>query len=308
VKNTYGLVCLRIGTCGHKPKPPGENLTRALTRLRYVHVCSGRESSSRRNPTLNPQQHPGWATLRHRFKLALLPAGSSLTTNAAVLEARDLSRTLDQPGGPKSLLRDVSFRLDQGQVLAVLGPSGAGKSTLLRMLNRLDEPSSGAVLLQGADTRTMDPRALRRRVGMVMQQAYLFPGAAAANVRYGPAQRGIVLQDAQVTDLIQQVGMAGYEDRDVATLSGGEAQRISIARALANQPEVLLLDEPTSALDDISKQEIEHLLASLVRERNMTCVWVTHDVAQARRVADLVLKLEAGQAIGFGTSQELLHA
>jgi len=234
--------------------------------------------------------------------------GQSLTTNAAVLETRDLSRTLDQPGGPKSLLRDVSFRLDQGQVLAVLGPSGAGKSTLLRMLNRLDEPTSGAVLLQGVDTREMDPRTLRRRVGMVMQQAYLFPGVAAANVRYGPAQHGIILDDAQVADLIQQVGMAGYEDRDVATLSGGEAQRISIARALANQQEVLLLDEPTSALDDVSKQDIEHLLATLVHERNMTCVWVTHDVAQARRVADLVLRLEAGHAVAFGTSQELLHA
>ncbi len=231
-----------------------------------------------------------------------------MTTNAAVLEAMDLSRTLDQPGGPKSLLRNIGFRLDQGQVLAVLGPSGAGKSTLLRMLNRLDEPTGGIVLLQGKDTRAMDPRTLRRRIGMVMQQAYLFPGAVAANVRYGPAQHGIALQDSQVADLIQQVGMAGYEDRDVATLSGGEAQRISIARALANQPEVLLLDEPTSALDNVSKQEIERLLATLVRERNMTCVWVTHDVAQARRVADLVLKLEAGGPSGFGSPQELLHA
>ncbi|HZC43920.1 MAG TPA: phosphate ABC transporter ATP-binding protein [Acidobacteriaceae bacterium] len=226
----------------------------------------------------------------------------------AVLETRDLSRTLDQPVGPRSLLRNINFRLEQGQVLAVLGPSGAGKSTLLRLLNRLDEPTSGTVLLQGADTREMDPRNLRRRVGMVMQQAYLFPGAASANVRYGPAQHGIALQDSQVADLIQQVGMAGYEDRDVSTLSGGEAQRISIARALANRPEVLLLDEPTSALDDTSKLEIERLLAALVRERNVTCVWVTHDVAQARRVADLVLKLEAGQVVGLGTSQELLHA
>ncbi|MHB1938832.1 MAG: ABC transporter ATP-binding protein [Acidobacteriaceae bacterium] len=231
-----------------------------------------------------------------------------MTTNAAVLEARDISRTLDQPSGPKSLLRDVSFRLDQGQVLAVLGPSGAGKSTLLRMLNRLDEPSSGTVLLHGKDTRDMDPRTLRRHVGMVMQQAYLFPGSASHNVRYGPAQQGVVLRDSQVADLISQVGMAGYEDREVATLSGGEAQRISIARALANQPEVMLLDEPTSALDDASKQDIERLLADLVRERNMTCVWVTHDVSQARRVADLVLKLEAGEAVGFGAPQELLHA
>ena len=176
------------------------------------------------------------------------------------------------------------------------------------MLNRLDEPTSGGVLLQGADTRDMDPRTLRRRVGMVMQQAFLFPGAIVANIRYGPAQHGILLKEAQVVDLIRQVGMTGYEDHDVSTLSGGEAQRISIARALANQPEVLLLDEPTSALDDLSKQDIEHLLASLVRERNMTCVWVTHDVAQARRVADVVLKLEAGHAVAFGSAQELLHA
>jgi putative ABC transport system ATP-binding protein len=231
-----------------------------------------------------------------------------LTTNAAVLETVGLSRTLEQPGGPKSLLQNVSFQLDQGQVLAVLGPSGAGKSTLLRMLNRLDEPTSGTVRLHNQDTREMDPRILRRRVGMVMQQAYLFPADAAVNVRYGPAQHGVTLQDSQVADLVRQVGMAGYETRDVATLSGGEQQRISIARALANQPEVLLLDEPTSALDDVSKQEIERLLADLVRQRNMTCVWVTHDVAQARRVADLVLKLEAGHAVGFGTPQELLHA
>ena len=225
-----------------------------------------------------------------------------------MLETIEISRTLDQASGPKSLLRNISFRLDQGQVLAVLGPSGAGKSTLLRMLNRLDEPSSGTVLLHGEDCREMDPRQLRRRVGMVMQQAYLFPGTAAMNVRYGPAQHGEALQESQVADLILQVGMAGYQDRDVATLSGGEAQRISIARALANQPEVLLLDEPTSALDDASKRDIERLLASLVRERNMTCVWVTHDVAQAGRVADLVLKLEAGAAAGFGPPQELLHA
>jgi putative ABC transport system ATP-binding protein len=231
-----------------------------------------------------------------------------LTTNAAVLETVGLSRTLEQPGGPRSLLQNVSFQLDQGQVLAVLGPSGAGKSTLLRMLNRLDEPTSGTVRLHNQDTREIDPRTLRRRIGMVMQQAYLFPGAAASNVRYGPAQHGVTLQDSQVADLVRQVGMAGYEDRDVATLSGGEQQRISIARALANQPEVLLLDEPTSALDDISKQEIERLLADLVHQRNMTCVWVTHDVAQARRVADLVLKLEAGHAVGFGSPQELLLA
>ncbi|MGC1783752.1 MAG: ATP-binding cassette domain-containing protein [Acidobacteriaceae bacterium] len=224
------------------------------------------------------------------------------------MEAINLGRTLDVPGSQKPLLRDVSFRLRRGKVLAVLGPSGAGKSTLLHMLNRLDEPSSGQVLLHGKDFRELDPRELRRRIGMIMQRAYLFPGTAAMNVGYGPAQRGTPLGDATVLDLIAQVGMSGYADHDVSTLSGGEAQRISIARALANQPEVLLLDEPTSALDDASRQGIEALLSSMVRERQATCVWVTHDIAQAMRVADMVLKIEAGKAVAIGTPQEILHA
>ncbi len=227
--------------------------------------------------------------------------------NQPVVEAIDLSRILDTPSGPRPLLSGVNFRLSRGQVLAVVGPSGAGKSTLLRMLNRLDEPGGGKVLLHGEDYRGVDPRKLRRRMGMVMQRAYLFTGTAASNVAYGPAQDGVTLSEAQVGSLFDQVGMRGYGDRDVATLSGGEAQRISIARALANEPEVLLLDEPTSALDPEAKQGIEQLLTSLVRERHATCVWVTHDIAQAGRVADLVLRIEAGRAVAFGTPQKIFN-
>jgi putative ABC transport system ATP-binding protein len=225
-----------------------------------------------------------------------------------VLEVLDVSRALNAPGGLKLLLRGVSFQLRRGQVLTVVGPSGAGKSTLLRMLNRLDEPSSGKILLNGEDYREIDPRKLRRRIGMVMQRPYLFPGTTAMNVGYGPAQTGVMMSDPQIEALLEQVRMPGYAERDVATLSGGEAQRISIARALANEPEILLLDEPTSALDLGAKEAIEQLLAILVRERHATCVWVTHDLAQAARVADLVLKIEAGEAAALGTPQELLHA
>jgi putative ABC transport system ATP-binding protein len=231
-----------------------------------------------------------------------------MDVSPSVLDVVQLSRVIDSAAGSKPLLREVSFRLDRRQVLAVLGPSGAGKSTLLRLLNRLDEPSAGEVLLHGEDFRSLDPRTLRRRIGMVMQRPFLFPGTATFNIAYGPAQHGISLSAAHVADLLRQVGLAEYADRDVATLSGGEAQRISIARALANEPEVLLLDEPTSALDPEAKESIEQLLADLVRERHATCVWVTHDLAQAARVADLVLKIEAGKAIAFGTPQELLHA
>ncbi len=228
--------------------------------------------------------------------------------NTSVVDAMRLSRTLGPAQGSKPLLREVSFRLDRGQVLTVIGPSGAGKSTLLRLLNRLDEPSSGQVLLHGKDYREIDPRELRRRVGMVTQRAFLFPGTTAANIGYGPAQHGMTISAVQVDELLHQVGMSGYAERDVANLSGGEAQRISIARALANEPEVLLLDEPTSALDEASREGIERLLSGLVRERHATCVWVTHDIAQARRVGDLVLRIEAGEAVALGTPEELLHA
>ncbi|MHB8302585.1 MAG: ABC transporter ATP-binding protein [Acidobacteriaceae bacterium] len=227
----------------------------------------------------------------------------------AVLETVSLSRAVeDAAGGEKTLLRDISFRLQRGHVLAILGPSGAGKSTLLRLLNRLDEPTCGQVLLDGQDYRELEPAVLRRRVGMVMQRAYLFPGTVSSNVAYGPAQQGRTLGPAQIGALLEQVGMDGYADRNVATLSGGEAQRISVARALANEPEVLLLDEPTSALDETAKQGVEGLLARIARERHATCVWVTHEVAQARRVADRVLRMDAGRIVAAGTTEELLDA
>lgn len=236
------------------------------------------------------------------------PLANQQVMSGAVLEAVQLCRSVGPRSVPKPLLRDVSLQLERGTVLAVLGPSGSGKSTLLRMLNRLDEPTDGQLLLDGQDYREINPRNLRRRVGMVMQRPYLFPGTAAANVSYGPLQHGNALSSQQIADLIEQVGMTGHAEDDVSTLSGGEAQRISIARALANEPEVLLLDEPTSALDEVSRLAIERLLFTLVRNRNTTCVWVTHDVAQASRIADIALKIESGRAVAYGTVQEILRA
>lgn len=228
-----------------------------------------------------------------------------------VLECIDLGRELPAapPATPAKLLLDgVTFPVTRGEVLAVVGPSGAGKSTLLRLLNRLDEATRGKVLFHGKDYREIPPRELRRQVGMVMQRAFLFPGTIADNVRFGPKQHGIDLSDQTVADLLAQVGLAGFGDRQALTLSGGEAQRVAITRALANEPEMLLLDEPTSALDEAAKAGIESLLESLIRQRNLTCVWVTHDAAQARRMADKVLMLEAGYMTAHGDARELLHA
>ncbi|HEY3928636.1 MAG TPA: phosphate ABC transporter ATP-binding protein [Candidatus Koribacter sp.] len=206
----------------------------------------------------------------------------------------------------KVIVDDVSLSVARSEVLCLLGPSGSGKSSFLRMLNRLAEPTSGTVFLEEKDYRELAPRELRRRMGMMTQQAFLFPGTVAENVRFGPRQRGVVLGNEKVEELLRGVGLSGFAERGVASLSGGEAQRVSLARALANEPVVLLLDEPTSALDDQSKLEIESLIKQTVQARQLTRVMVTHDVAQARRMADRVALFRGGRVLNVGTVKEVL--
>jgi putative ABC transport system ATP-binding protein len=224
--------------------------------------------------------------------------------NATVLRAENLGRSV--PG--KVLVEAATFELHSGEILAIVGPSGSGKTSLLRLLNRLDEPTRGKVYLDDIDYRQIAPRELRRRVGMVMQRPYLFPGTVADNLRFGPRQRGEILSAARIEELLAGVGLDGYASREVANLSGGEAQRISFARTLANSPEVLLLDEPTSALDEDSKREVETIILQVGRKQGIPCVLVTHDAAQAVRLGRRALVLEAGRIVRAGNIEEVLHA
>lgn len=222
-----------------------------------------------------------------------------------IVECRDLTRELpSQP--PRFLVQDISFVVEKAEVLGVIGPSGAGKSTLLRLINRLDEPTEGTVLFHGQDYRAIDTAGLRRSIGMVMQRAYLFPGTVAENLAFGPRQQGRELSSGEIDSLLGEVGLAGYASRDALTLSGGEAQRVAITRALANGPDVLLLDEPTSALDEVSRGSVEQLLENLIRERHLTCIWVTHSLEQARTMADRILVLDAGRMKTIGPAEEVL--
>lgn len=143
---------------------------------------------------------------------------------------------------------------------------------------------------------------------MVMQRPYLFPGTVEENLRFGPQQRGEVIPTEEIIKLLDRVGLSGYAGRNVANLSGGEAQRVSLARTLANSPLVLLLDEPTSALDEASKLEIEALIQEIVQEQSLTCIIVTHDTAQARRLAGRALLVEAGRIVRAGPVSEVLYA
>jgi putative ABC transport system ATP-binding protein len=143
---------------------------------------------------------------------------------------------------------------------------------------------------------------------MVMQRAYLFPGTVAANVAFGPQQQGERLSPEQIVALLERVGLPGYRERDVSNLSGGEAQRVSLARTLANAPVALLLDEPTSALDEASSRAIEELLLDVVRERQMVCAIVTHNTEQARRIADRTMIIEKGKLVAIGPTEQVLDA
>jgi putative ABC transport system ATP-binding protein len=220
-----------------------------------------------------------------------------------VIETRDLSRLV----AGKVLVDGINLQIHQGEVLAVVGPSGAGKSSFLRLLNRLDEPTGGTVLLDGRDYHGIAPRELRRRVGMVMQVAYLFPGSVAANVAFGPLQQGKRISTEEIAELLECVGLPGYQNRDTSNLSGGESQRVSLARTLANTPEALLLDEPTSALDETSARGIEELLLRIIGERRMTCVIVTHNRLQAARIASRTMVLESGRLVALGPTGEVLR-
>jgi putative ABC transport system ATP-binding protein len=230
--------------------------------------------------------------------------GAHLQSDAVLLRADRLGRCIPA----KILIADVAFDVRRGETLAIVGPSGSGKTSLLRLLNRLDEPTSGTVFLNGADYRRVAPRDLRRRVGMVTQRPYMFPGTVAQNLRFGPRQRGEELPNDKVDELLSGVGLVGFAARNVANLSGGEAQRVSFARTLANAPEVLLLDEPTSALDADAKAEVEGLMQQIVRERGLTCVLVTHDMAQAARLAKRALLLGGGRILRDGPLEEVTGA
>jgi ABC-type methionine transport system ATPase subunit len=198
--------------------------------------------------------------------------------------------------GGTEILKDVDVAIRDGGVTAVVGPSGAGKSTLLRAINRLIEPTSGEVFLDGEPTSGLDPLELRRRVGMVFQIPALFGNSVKDAVLYGARLSN---EDADPGRLLEMVGLsASLAERDPQTLSVGQQQRVAIARALALQPEVLLLDEPTSALDEGARRRIEELVTDLNSRLGLTMVFVSHDLSQVERVADRVVVLAEGESMG----------
>jgi ABC-type proline/glycine betaine transport system ATPase subunit len=203
----------------------------------------------------------------------------------------------------KLVLRDVNVRLPVG-ASSVVGPSGSGKSTLLRLLNRLADPDSGRVVYEGTDVREHDPLALRREVSLVPQLPALVDGTVHDNVAYGPRLAG---HSFDARSCLELAGLdPDFEDRDSSKLSVGEQQRVMLARALALDPRVLLLDEPTSALDQAARDAVEATLRSLRARTAISIVVVTHDLEQAQRLAEYVVRIEGGRVTAQGSADEVL--
>jgi len=192
--------------------------------------------------------------------------------------------------GGRAVLDRFDARIEEGST-AIVGPSGAGKSTLLRLLNRLADPDRGAIEFRGRPLDSYDPLALRRQVSLVPQLPALLEGTVESNLRYAAELAG---EELDVEATLARAGLdLSFAEREVSQLSVGEQQRAMLARALAQQPEVLLLDEPTSALDHAARDRIEAALAELRREQEVSIVLVSHDPEQARRLGDQVLEMPA---------------
>ncbi len=215
-----------------------------------------------------------------------------------LFELRDVSLVR----GGRRVLDSVSAGIPEGAT-AVVGPSGAGKSTLLRLLNRLADPDSGSISYRDRPLDSYDPLALRRKVALVPQLPALLEGTVGSNVAYAAQLAG---KRSDARRCLRLAGLdPGFAERDVAKLSVGERQRAMLGRALAQEPEVLLLDEPTSALDHEARDAIEATLADLRRELEISIVLVSHDPEQARRLGEWVVRMGDGRVAECGPLAEV---
>ncbi|MGE0040598.1 MAG: ABC transporter ATP-binding protein [Vicinamibacterales bacterium] len=222
-----------------------------------------------------------------------------------------VSRTFRRAGGePVTALAEVDLEVRAGETLALLGPSGCGKTTTLRLMNRLLEPTSGRITVGGEDTAGMDPVRLRRRMGYVVQRGGLFPhltirrnvGILCEIERWSRAE-----VDRRVDELLELVRLppAEFRDRFPRELSGGQQQRVGVARALALDPEILLMDEPFGALDPITRAKLQQEFLDLEKLVAKTVVMVTHDLEEAFLLGDRVVLMNAGRIVQAGTPAEL---
>jgi ABC-type Fe3+/spermidine/putrescine transport system ATPase subunit len=218
-------------------------------------------------------------------------------------------KSLTKRFGSHTAVEDVSLRIEQGEILALLGPSGSGKTTTLRLLAGFEVPDSGSVLVNGEDVTRAAP--VHRRFGMVFQHYALFPHLdVGENVAFGLESLGVkgAELESRVAAALGLVDLAGYESRRVGALSGGQQQRVALARALAPEPRVLLLDEPLSNLDPALRERTRKEIREVINRVGITTVLVTHEQEEAFDLGDRIALLREGRLEQFGTPDELYDA
>ncbi len=215
--------------------------------------------------------------------------------------------------GATVVVADVCLAVEAGELLVLLGESGSGKTTALKMINRLIEPTSGSVRLDGEDVRVIPAYQLRRRIGYVFQRIGLFPHMTVAeNIAITPSLLGWDSQRTwtRVDELLATVELdaSAVKDRFPSELSGGQQQRVGVARALAAEPQVLLLDEPFGALDPLTRDKLQQSVVRIRSAQRLTAIFVTHDMVEALMLADRIAVMRAGRLVQIGTPHELLTA
>ncbi|MFP7442227.1 betaine/proline/choline family ABC transporter ATP-binding protein [Bacillus infantis] len=209
-------------------------------------------------------------------------------------------------------LKDIDFHIEEGELVALIGPSGCGKTTTMKMINRLIEPSSGQIFINGEDISKKDPVKLRRDIGYVIQQIGLLPHMTIEdNITLVPRLKGWEKEQYsdKVDELLELVGLdpKEYRTRFPGELSGGQQQRVGVIRALAAEPPIILMDEPFSALDPISREQLQDELVKLQETIKKTIVFVTHDMDEAIKIADRIAILKDGEIIQFDTPERILR-
>lgn len=211
--------------------------------------------------------------------------------------------------GKNPILRDVSFTIPDGQFVILIGPSGCGKTTTLKTINRLIEPDSGKILIDGKDIRSTDKVELRRHIGYVIQQIGLFPNMTVAqNICVVPKLLKYPKEqcDQIVHDMLKMVGMEQHADKYPSELSGGQQQRIGVLRALAASPPIVLMDEPFSALDPMTRISLQDEVKHIQQKLEKTIVFVSHDMAEALKLADIIIFMDGGKVVQMASPEEML--
>ncbi len=258
---------------------------------------------------------PGGPEGKTSYRLLKTSRHQANMPNPPLIAYAHVGKSFDGGRGadPVAALADVSLEVAAGEFLAIVGGSGSGKTTLLRLTNRLIDPDSGSVTIEGKDVRSVDPVALRRGIGYVFQSGGLFPHMSVAdNIGITPKLLGVPPQEisARIDELLDLVRLdrGQYRQRLPHELSGGQRQRVSVARALAARPRIMLMDEPFGALDPLTRDALGDDYRSLHRELGLTTIMITHDMTEAILLADRVAVMQSGRLVAQGKAAELAES